>query len=897
MSPSTRPPRLAERLLGASVSDREWRESILGDLREEYLSTRQQRGAGFARRWYWVQAFAIGTREVGARWRRPRPHAGSLGRSADLESRAGWFAGLSRDFRHAWRAVARRPGTSLVIVATLALALATNATSFAIMDAIVLRPFRFPDIDRLVMVASSDLQADLFDRESVSPADFRDWRREARSITHLSAAEWWDANLSGIDTPEQVAGFRVTADFFDALGRRPVIGRPFLPSEETPGNHRRAILGHALWTRLFANDPTIVGKTVRIDGEPYEVVGVAPEGFAIPDGAQLWSPLAYTPEQWNERRNRYLTTVARLAEGATLQDARAELGAMAERQRREHPETNARVPNAVVTFTAGMSDPGAAPFMSVMLAASVLLLLIACANIANLLLARGAERGQEFAMRLALGASRARLALQLVIEGALLSSMAIVLAVPLAWLGLGLSRASIPPSVIRFVPGWAYLDISPVVFWSSAAFGLLATLLFALIPAIQTVRADVADTLRPGARTMTAPRQRHWLRNSLAAAQVALTLALLFGSGLILTAANRAVNGAFGFDKRDLLVARLVLPERPYADADRRRQFIEGVLERVRAIPAVTSASMVSNLPYGGSSASREFWIDGVTLQPGEVRRAAYRPATPDYLATMKIPLLSGRGFNDGDRPDTIPVAIISQIVADRYFNDPNPIGRQFRVTRDGPLITVIGVCGDIIHDWFQQRRDPTVYRPLAQDAPYAHAFVLRTIGDPLSVASDLRRAVYAVDSDQPILDLQTMDKRVEDSSAGLTFVANALGVVALIALALAVMGLYSLMAYMVSRRTQELGVRMALGATKWQIIGLASGQGVRITIAGLVLGGLAAIGIGRLLESVLFGVVSTSATQLSLLALLVAGVSLLASYLPARRTAHLDPTLALRAE
>lgn len=500
-------------------------------------------------------------------------------------------------------------------------------------------------------------------------------------------------------------------------------------------------------------------------------------------------------------------------------------------------------------------------------------------------------------MRLALGASRARLALQLVIEGALLSSMAIVLAVPLAWLGLGLSRASIPPSIIRFVPGWAYLDISPVVFWSLAAFGLLATLLFALIPAIQTVRADVADTLRPGARTMTAPRQRHWLRNSLAAAQVALTLALLFGSGLILTAANRAVNGAFGFDKHDLLVARLVLPERPYADADRRRQFISGVLERVRAIPAVASGSMVSNLPYGGSSASREFWIDGVTLQPGEVRRAAYRPATPDYLATMKIPLLSGRGFNDGDRPDTTPVAIISQIVADRYFNDPNPIGRQFRVTRDGPLITVIGVCGDIIHDWFQQRRDPTVYRPLAQDAPYTHAFVLRTIGDPLSVASDLRRAVYAVDPDQPILSLQTMDQLVEDRSAGLNFIANALGVVALIALALAVMGLYSLMAYMVSRRTQELGVRMALGATKWQVIGLTSGQGVRITIAGLVLGGLAAIGIGRLLESVLFGVVSTSATQLSLLALLVAGVSLLASYLPARRTAHLDPMLALRAE
>lgn len=396
---------------------------------------------------------------------------------------------------------------------------------------------------------------------------------------------------------------------------------------------------------------------------------------------------------------------------------------------------------------------------------------------------------------------------------------------------------------------------------------------------------------------MTAPRQRLWLRNSLAAAQVALTLALLFGSGLILSAADRAVNGAFGFEKRGLLVARLVLPERPYADATRRRQFIEGVLERVRAIPAVSSASMISNLPYGGSNTSREFWIDGVTLQPGEVRRVDYRRATPEYFATMKIPMLSGRSFNDGDRVDSTQVATISRIVADRYFNDPNPLGRQFRLTADGPPIKVIGVAGDILHDWFQQRRAPTVYRPLAQDPPFAHSFVVRTVGNPVSVAGDLRRAVNAIDPDQPIIALETMESLVEERSAGLNFIAKALGVVAVIALVLAVMGLYSLMAYMVSRRTQELGVRMALGATKWQVIGVTSGQGIRITFAGLLLGILAAIGIGRLMESVLFGVVSTSVLQLTLLVILVAAVSLLATYIPAWRTSRLDPTLALRSE
>jgi len=263
----------------------------------------------------------------------------------------------------------------------------------------------------------------------------------------------------------------------------------------------------------------------------------------------------------------------------------------------------------------------------------------------------------------------------------------------------------------------------------------------------------------------------------------------------------------------------------------------------------------------------------------------------------MKIPLISGRGFNDGDRAETTPVAIISRSVADRYLNDPNPIGRQFRLGRDDAPITIVGVCGDVLHDWFQQRRAPTVYVPLLQDAPYAHAFVARTIGNPLSIAGDVRRAVTSVDPDQPVLSLQSMDMQIEEHSAGLNFIANALGVVAAIALLLAVMGLYSLMAYMVSRRTQELGVRLALGATKWQVIGLTSGQGVRITIAGLVLGGLAAIGIGRLMESVLYGIVAVSVTQLTLLVLGVAAVSLLASYIPARRTARLDPTVALRSE
>jgi putative ABC transport system permease protein len=564
---------------------------------------------------------------------------------------------------------------------------------------------------------------------------------------------------------------------------------------------------------------------------------------------------------------------------------------------REHPDTNGKRPFALVPFTVGMADPGAGAFLSVSQAASILLLLIACANIANLLLARSAERSQEFAMRLALGSGRLRLASQLFLEGLVLAAVATLLAVPLAWAGIGMSRASIPPSIVRFVPGWNYLTLSVPVFLTPAALGLIAMIAFSLVPAVQASRSAVMESLRAGARTVTASRHRQWLRNGLAAAQVALTLALLFGSGLMLSAADSAVNGALGFDKDNLLIGRLVLPERPYEQAEKRRQFVDAVLERVRQVPAVSSAAVVSALPYGGSNTSRGFYPEGVTLAPADVRLVDYRRASPDYLPTMKIPIVAGRGLTGADRADGPPVAVVSRMLAERYWPSADPIGRRFKLGADGEWITVVGVAGDVAHDWFQRLRRATVYRPLVQDPPYPQAFVLRTVGEPTAVASELRRAVAAADPDQPIIELKAMAELMSDRAAGVTFIARSLGVVALIALVLAMMGLYSLMAFNVSRRTQELGVRMALGATRWQVIGLTIGQGARITIAGLIVGGAAALGIGRLMESALFGSVSSSAGQLAVLVLLVALISFAASVVPAHRTSRVDPMAALKSE
>ena len=890
------PPRLAARLLAISIRDDDWRASIVGDLSEEFQAIRREQGAARARRWYWRTALSVGSRTLRSTLRNA-PQRGWSTQMIDDGHTQGWRAGFVRDVQHAVRGLIRQPALSLVIVSTLALALAANSTIFAVLDAVVLRPYRFEGTERLIVAASSDPQQGLFDRESVAPADFRDWSAGAPSLEHLSAVEWWDANLSGHDEPELVNGFRVSPNFFDTFRIQPIVGRGFLAEEGTLGQHRRVVLGHALWTRRFAADPAIVGQTVRFDGEPFEVVGIAPPGFTIPLGAQVWAPLAYPDKTWTERRSEYLTVFGRLADGRTIEDARGEIGAVAERLRREYPDTNARRPFALVPFTVGMADPGAGAFLSVWQAASLLLLLIACANIANLLLARSAERSQEFAMRLALGSGRVRLAWQLFLEGTLLACGATLVAVPLAWAGIGLSRASIPPSIIRFIPGWSYLTLSVPVFLSTAALGLIAMIMFSLVPAFQASRVAVMQSLRVGARTVTASRHRQWLRNGLAAAQVALTLALLFGSGLMLSAADSAVNGALGFDKNHLLIARLVLPERPYELGERRRQFAETVLERVSQVPAVSSAAVVSALPYGGSNTSRGLWPEGVTLSQADVRYVDYRRASPGYLETMKIPILAGRGLTAADRVDGPPVAVVSRTLADRYWPSQDPLGRRFKLAADGEWITVVGVSGDVVHDWFQRLRRPTVYRPLVQDPAYTQAFVMRTVSEPSTVASELRRAVATADPDQPIIELKPMAELMNDRASGVIFIARSLGVVAVIAFVLAMMGLYSLMAFNVSRRTQELGVRMALGATRWQVIGLTIGQGARITLAGLVAGGAAALGIGRLMEASLFGSVSSSVTQLVLLVVVVALVSVAASVVPAHRTSRVDPMAALRTE
>jgi putative ABC transport system permease protein len=883
--------RFAEQLVSVVVRDPEHRDSIMGDLREEYPRQVRRLGAARATRWHLRQSAGIAMRYGVARLLRRKPPVRWIAIANDEAASNRWIG--SRDVLYAWRAIKQRPGLAAVVVMTLAVALAANSTIYSMTDAIMLRPYRFPGIDRLLVVTTSAPDATFLDRENVSAADFREWREQSSTIKDWALYQWWDANLSGVDVPEQVAGFRVSPGYFAMLGVTPVLGREFVAEEAQQGQHRRVVIGHALWTRRFAANPQIVGTTVRFDGEPYEVVGVAPEKFNIPDGAEVWAALALTDTQWQNRRAADYAAFARLADGETIERARAELTSIIDTQRRDHVDTNTNRLARVVTFLEGMADPGAGPFMTVSQAATILLLLIACANIANLLMARGSERSAEYSLRLALGASRARLFSQTLLEGVLLSGMAVMLSMPLLAIGLGLSRAAIPASVIRFLPGFAFIEIDLRLFAVTALLGSAAMLTFSLLPALQAVRTQVAESLRQSGRTLTSGRNRQWLRSALATTQMALALALLFASTMALAAADRAVNGVLGFDKQNVLVGQLVFPTRTYEDAEKRRQFVTKVVEAMRSTPAITQIGVTSHIPAGFGGNTRRFFPDGVQVTESEARAVDFRRVTTEFFSALKIPLLRGRWFDDSDRSDTTPVAVVSTAVAQRYWGDEDPIGKRFKVAIDGPLFTVIGVSGNVMHNWFI-RREETVYRPISQDAPYTVAFAVRTIGDPTTLSGDLRRAVAAADPDQP-MSLVSLDQLVADRAGGFTFIAQALGVVAVIALVLSILGIYSLMAYLTAQRTHEIGVRMALGAGRWQVVRATTKRALGITVVGTVAGAALAFALGRAMQAMLQGFVTTNLVQLLAIVMMLAAAGLLAAYFPARRAAGIDPMSALR--
>ncbi len=803
---------------------------------------------------------------------------------------------LGQDLRFALRTLVKQPGLTLVVVVTLALGIGANASVFGLIERIVLDPFPLPDVARMVMVAEPE-PGSIFLKESVAPADFLDIEAQTHTLSAIAACEWWNVNLSGLDAPERVQGFFVSPSFFHLLGVAPALGRDFLPEEGERGRHQRVILGNGLWHRRFAADPSVVGRTVLLDREAYTVVGIAPPGFDFPMGAELWSPLAFDAKEAAERGSQYLTVIGRLSDGRSLEDARSEMQVIGGRLAQQYPRTNEQRSVTAVALREGVSDEGSPAFLALWQVSAALVLLIACANVANLLLARGAERHREIAVRLAIGASRWRLVRQLLTENLALAALSVPPALGVTWLGLTLIRTSMPARIARFVTGWQLIGIDDRIVLFTVVVAVATALVFGMVPALQASRPRLNESLREGGRGTTGGRARARLRHALVVAQIALALALLAASGLTVAGTLRFLNGPQGYDPDGVLTLRLSLPDVAYAEPEARRTFASAVLDRFEALPGVTDAGLTNTIPSGGNNAGRSLILEGAANDdPARRPNVDYRAISTGYLAAMKIPVLQGRGFTDADGPDGQMVALVSQSFVDRYWSNQNPLGRRLKLgDGTGPWLTVVGVAGDIIQDWFDLHRTPVVYRSYRQAPTGSFAFVLRTHADPLTLAPAARAAILAVDPNQPAFDVMSMRRKLRERTIGLQFAAAIMGVFALLSLALALFGVYGVMAYAVTQRRHEIGVRIALGAQDRDVLRLVIGQTWRLTIAGVAIGLGLAVAIGRVMASSMFGAYAMDLRLFALVAVALAAVALLAGYVPARRATGVDPVSALR--
>jgi putative ABC transport system permease protein len=810
------------------------------------------------------------------------------------------MAQLWSDMRFAVRGMAKQPALSLLVVSTLAVGLAANAAIFSSLDALLLRPLAFPNLPRLVRLYETAPGAAAYDRSNVAPGNFHDWRAQSSDVLgEMVALEWWDANLRGQELPERVSGFRVSPRFFAMLGVAPEAGRGFLDEEGREGGNRRVVLGHDLWQRSFGGDPGVVGRSVLIDGEPHEVVGIAPVGFRFPEGAEMWSPIVLPPAGSATRDAHYLSAIGLLAEGRSVDDAARSMALVAQRLQKDHPDTNASRGLVVAPLQRSYEDIGLRPLFTLWQLAAGLVLFIACVNVANLMLARGAERQREIALRLALGAGRGQIVRQLLTEGLVTSVLAVAVSLPLSAWAAREMRECMPAEIMRFLPGWGGIGVDGRVVAFSIALGLAATLLFTLVPALRASRSVLTDALKEGGRSSTVGAGRQRGRSLLVVTQVAGALALVVVAGLAVKSARTLLLGPQGYDPDHLLTLQVTLPEGRYQEPAARRAFARNTEERLAAIPGVTGVGLANVMPGKNNNSWRPIQIEGEpAFDRSDPPLIDDRAVSPGYFETLRLPLVAGRGLLASDEESTLPVAVVSRSLADRYWPGRDPLGRRFRIGDEhAPWLTVVGVSGNHIHQWFTRRNYPTCYRPFAQDPRTDLSFALRTSADPEPLAPAARRAVSEVDPSQPAYNVWSQRRAISLSTIGLQYVAAIMAVFGGLALVLAISGVYGVMSYRVSLRTQEIGVRVALGASAGDVLQLTMAQAVRLTGAGLLVGAGLGLAASRALSAALMGTIPFDATTFAVATGFLATTALLAAYVPARRALAVDPAQALRAE
>ena len=805
----------------------------------------------------------------------------------------GFLESLWQDLRCGARMLRKNAGFTAIAVLTLALGIGANTAIFSVIHAVLLSPLPYNDPDRIVLLMES-APSKGFPTFSVSPPNYVDWRNSTTSFEAMASISPGNFNFASGAEPQRLRGARVASPFFAAMGATPAIGRTFLPEDDVVGKASVVVLSYGLWAGRFGSDPQAIGKSLTLDGESYRVVGVMQNGFQFPHDAELWLPSEFAKDDLvpDARGAHYLWVIARLKSCVSIQKAQGEMQAVSSRLERQYPRTNAGWTSRVVSL--GERTVGnVRPTLLVLSGAVGFLLLIACANVANLLLARASERRREIAIRFSLGAGRLRIARQLLTESILLSGSASVVGLVLAEWAIRALR-TLPPSNL---PRAASIQLDLPVLGFTAVIAIFTGLLFGLAPALQTTRGAPVETLKEGGRTSSTGR--HGVRSALVVLETTLALVLLVGSALLLKSFVRLHSVDLGFQSRNIVTGELSLPRSKYSTDQQQIQFFEQVLERLQSVKGVREAALASGNPMQGSNNSFAFATkDLQALSPADQPSAGYYVVSPNYFETLRIPLLAGRGFTREDSQGTPRVAIISRTLAQRFFHDSNPIGQEIAIGAGQGTVwrEIVGVVGDVKDD-SPEEGATTAYEPYSQMAWDDMTLFVRSDGDASKLAATLRAEVMAVDKDQPVADIFTGEELMAQAVAQPQLRTLLLSLFAGLALVLASLGIYGVMSNTVAQRTHEIGVRMALGAGQSSVLRLVLGNGIRLTLLGIVLGTAGAFALTRLMKGFLFHVTPTDPATFAGVALFLFAVALLASYIPARRATRVDPVIALRYE
>jgi predicted permease len=821
-------------------------------------------------------------------------------RRTTRRDRAEWWADVWQDLRFAIRVLRRQPGFTSVVLLTLMLGIGANAAIFTVVDAALLRPLPYREPERLVHLWQTH-RGDVSRRSEASYPDFLDWRAQSRTFAALEGYD--ETNLTvAIDghEPLMLRGARVTPGFFTMLGVRPLLGRAFVADDEVGGGAPVAVLSYAHWLRRLGGDSAVVGRPITLDHRQYTVIGVLPSDFhfAPVEDAELWLPLDPAARRNSQRFNHWLNVVGRLAPGAAHSGAQSDLSAVMRRLAAQYPETNAGRGVAVVPIRDEIVGP-VRPTLLVLFGAVGCVLLVACVNVAGLMLARSAQRGREIAVRAALGAARGRIVRQLLVESALLAVVGGVLGASTAQLGVRLILGVLPPEITASMPYLQNLRVDSVVLAYAAALAVAAGLLSGLAPALYVSRPSAAELLRRGGRGGSGGA-RPRVRGALVTTQLALTMVLLVAAGLMTRSLTRLLRVDAGFDAERVLTAQIALSGAAYESSGRRQQFYERLVERVRAHPAVRTAGAVVNLPLAGGGTNTFRVEGGPEPDPAQRPEATMRGIAGDYFRAMGIRLIAGRLFTGDDRANTLPVLIVSEGLARRLFADgANAIGQRLRFYAfPESAWTIVGVVGDVKTGALDADAPPTIYYTHLQGAENRMSIVVRTTGEPVALAATVRRQVRSLDPSVPVYNVHTMEQQIARSPAVFArqLPLRLVSAFALTALALAIVGIYGLIAYTVAQRTQELGIRIALGAQQRNIVSLVVREGAVLAVASVALGLIVALWSMRMLRSMLYGVGSADPLTYGAVAALLAATALAASWVPARRAAKVDPMIALRA-